>query len=780
MTPTSTDHEIHFIRSVKGQIFVLFLALSIVPLIISGTIIFFQSQRIIRTEIEKGFTSMGDLQSMEITNWLAERKKDTLTLAGIARIQTMDAKTACPAVEQYFEQWAIYQDISLIQTDGTRLCDAAGNMMSVADSAFFKTAVAGDFVVSDPFIDEISDTPVIVAATPLLKDNEIIGVIALSVPTDYLSKLLATKETGDTREAYLVGKSGFFLSETRYTDDKVGSGRIKDKAQSELELKLNTTGVQKGLAGESGMGEYQQSDGQTVLGVYRPIPGLGSGAALLLEQDLNDVQKQSNQLRNSILLVGLFSATIVIVLAFVFGRSLTDPLFFISRRLNSLAAGDLERETSNRESEKLNQRRDEYGLMNRALENVTGYMVVVSDTAGQIARGDLTATVTARSEKDVIGISLQQMIAGLRELIGGVKENADQLEASSKHLEENSVQAGKATGQISTTIQQVAQGINQQAESVSKTANSANQMNRVIHTVATGAQEQEKAVARASTITTQITESIQHVASNAQTSAKGALETGEIARSGAQTVEETVKSMQSIKAKVGQSAEKVQEMGKRSNEIGAIVETIDEIASQTNLLALNAAIEAARAGAQGKGFAVVADEVRKLAERSSSATREIGTLIHGIQQTVAEAVTAMNAGAMEVENGVLRANQSGEALYNILSAVEVVNRQVNQIASAAQDINQASSELVVAMNTVSVVVQENINATSAMLESSNVVAQAIEAFASVSEENSAAVEEVSASTEEMNAQVEDMGGSAGSLSVMAQTLQSAVSKFRLN
>lgn len=780
MTHTSLTHKINFLRSVKGQIFILFLTLSLVPLIISGTIIFFQSQRIIRGEIEEGFTSVGDLQSMEITNWLAERKKDTLTLAGIARIQTMEAETACPAIEQYFKQWAIYQDISLIQLDGTRLCDAAGNKAGVANSAFFKTAIAGDFVVSDPFIDDVSDTPVIVTATPLLKDNKIIGVIALSVPTDYLSNLLATKKTSDTREAYLVGKSGFFLSETRYTDDTVGGGRIKSQAQQELELKLNTVGVQRGLAGESGMGEYQQSSGQTVLGVYRPIPGLGSGAALLLEQDLNDVQKQSNQLRNSILLVGLFSATVVVALAFVFGKSLTDPLFFISKRLNSLAVGDLERETSNSESDKLNRRRDEYGLMNRALENVTDYMVVVSNTAGQIARGDLTATVAARSEKDEIGLSLHQMIAGLRELIGGVKENADQLEASSKHLEQNSAQAGKATGQISTTIQQVAQGINQQAESVSRTADSATQMNRAIHNVANGTQEQEKAVARAATITTQITESIQHVASNAQTSAKGALETGEIARSGAQTVEETVKSMQSIKAKVGQSAEKVQEMGKRSNEIGAIVETIDEIASQTNLLALNAAIEAARAGEQGKGFAVVADEVRKLAERSSGATREIGNLVHGIQQTVAEAVSAMKAGAKEVENGVVCANQSGEALYNILSAVEVVNRQVNEIASAAQDINHASDELVVAMNTVSVVVQENINATSAMLESSNMVAQSIESIASVSEENSAAVEDVSASTEEMNAQVEDMGGSAGSLASMAQGLQSAVEKFRLN
>jgi methyl-accepting chemotaxis protein len=237
--------------------------------------------------------------------------------------------------------------------------------------------------------------------------------------------------------------------------------------------------------------------------------------------------------------------------------------------------------------------------------------------------------------------------------------------------------------------------------------------------------------------------------------------------------------MHSIKDRVGQSAEKVQEMGHRSLEIGAIVETIDEIASQTNLLALNAAIEAARAGDQGKGFAVVADEVRKLAERSSTATREIGSLIHGIQVTVAEAVSAMNGGAQEVEKGVVCANQSGEALDSILSAVELLNSQVKEIAGAAQEIDDASNEMVGAMNTVSVVVQENINATQSMLQSSAVVSQSIEAFASVSEENSAAVEEVSASTEEMNAQVDDMSASAGSLAQLAQKLKESVSRFKM-
>ena len=450
----------------------------------------------------------------------------------------------------------------------------------------------------------------------------------------------------------------------------------------------------------------------------------------------------------------------------------------------------------------------------RSISKAAGQMVATAEEIAQkdlsalalataaMAEGDLTQTISFqvrevnyRSNDEMgelaqafnlmvnslqqTGLSFSQMMQRLRESVGKISQNSKVLMAASEQLASAANQTGLATTQIANTMQQISRGATQQSESISRTANSMVQMSQAIEGVSKGAQDQTLAVTHVLGTTDQITDAIEQVSSNADAGTKGSALAAKVAREGVLTVSATLTSMQNIQTKVNASAKKVQEMGERSEQIGTIVEMIEEIASQTNLLALNAAIEAARAGEQGKGFAVVADEVRKLAERASGATREIGGLVKDIQTTVTDAVTAMQAGSMEVETGVSQANLAGNALSEILNTAEEVNRQVKEIASSARHMSSLSGELASATHSVSSVVEQNNSATAKMDAGAGEMNIAIENIASVSKENSAAVEEVSASAEEMSAKVAEVNASAHDLAKMAESLMEIVVQFKL-
>jgi methyl-accepting chemotaxis protein len=235
----------------------------------------------------------------------------------------------------------------------------------------------------------------------------------------------------------------------------------------------------------------------------------------------------------------------------------------------------------------------------------------------------------------------------------------------------------------------------------------------------------------------EITVSVGHVADNAPSAQQMAVEAGGLSGQGAVAVRNAVSEMNKIADSVVRSAEVIRELGDKSAQISSIVNVIQGIAEQTNLLALNAAIEAARAGEQGRGFAVVADEVRKLAERTTTSTQQIGTMIGAIQSGTQVAVQNMEAGSAQVQEGVRLAAQAGDSMNRIELSSGNVCEAVETISSALREQNSASIQ----------------------------IAQSVEQIARMTEQNSAVAKESSQS--------------AGHLERLAATLKTSVDRFKV-
>jgi len=280
--------------------------------------------------------------------------------------------------------------------------------------------------------------------------------------------------------------------------------------------------------------------------------------------------------------------------------------------------------------------------------------------------------------------------------------------------------------------------IKQVTEAVAATASASTQISSSAEEMAAGAQEQSAQASEVASAVEQMTSTILQTTKHASTAAESSKRAGSLAKEGGEVVAQTVIGMNRIAEVVRNAAQTVQELGASSDQIGEIVQVIDDIADQTNLLALNAAIEAARAGEQGRGFAVVADEVRKLAERTTKATKEIGEMIKKIQGDTGGAVKSISLGTEEVEKGKQLADKAGKSLQEIIKGSNEVVDVVNQVAAASEEQSSASEQ----------------------------ISRNIEAISSVTQQSAAGTQQIARAAEDLNR--------------LTENLKNLVSNFKVN
>jgi methyl-accepting chemotaxis protein len=348
----------------------------------------------------------------------------------------------------------------------------------------------------------------------------------------------------------------------------------------------------------------------------------------------------------------------------------------------------------------------------------------------------LTLEVKPRSSHDTLGNAFAKMVEGLAGLVRSVRDASSQVASASNQVAGASDDSAKIGLQASSAIDEVTSTMHEM---------SVNVQNMVKST-----QVQASSVSETSASIDQMVASIQRVADTAKVLLDISNRSREEVHNGIGTMEKATDGLNRINTTINSSGEIIGALGQRADDIGKIIEVIDDLAEQTNLLALNAAIEAARAGEHGLGFAVVADEVRKLAEKSAQSTKEISELIQSIQKEARKAVENMDRSTSIVNEGLELGGELNSALKKISNVVTEVYKFAQEIGAATNEQSHGSSQIARATTRLNEITHEINSAVEEQASGAQAVVKAMERMRELVQQSTSSSTELAASSEQMS------------------------------
>jgi methyl-accepting chemotaxis protein len=463
-------------------------------------------------------------------------------------------------------------------------------------------------------------------------------------------------------------------------------------------------------------------------------------SSAVLDQSNEDIKKFREQTAKSAENANIFSLWVTIggtLIAVIAGgfiavwttKSITQPLTHLMTVTREIGdSGDLDQNIDIH-------RNDEIGALATTFNNMVAYLKEMASVSMAVAEGDLTVEVVPRSKRDTLGNAFLRMSHGLQELVRTTRDSAGQVSAGSNQVAGAADESAKVSVQASSAIEEV--------------TSTMHEMSINVQNVVKNTQVQASSVAETSASIDQMVTSIQRVADTAKVLLDIANRSREEVVTGIQTMEKATDGLNRTNQAIQSSAEIINILGHRADDIGKIIEVIDDLAEQTNLLALNAAIEAARAGEHGLGFAVVADEVRKLAEKSTQSTKEIADLIQSIQREARQAVENMERSTRIVEEGLTLGNDLGSALHKISNVVTEVYKFSQEIGAATNEQSVGSSQIAKATSRLTEITQEINSAVEEQASGAQAVVRAMDKMRELVQQSASSSTELSAAAEQM-------------------------------